>query len=162
MNDMIMSLYNIYCQRQDHCVREALEDIVKQQGYILETYEVPTNDDYILVVHRIQAKTQQKSKGLLPVFLQHGLLCSSADFLLKGGMAYTFADNGRDVWLGNFRGNVFSRRYPTQEDNYVEFNVNNRNFWSFSFDEHGKNLGLLQGVVLGKNIILDVPPSSLY
>ena len=34
LNNIIMFLYNAYCQRQDHCVREALVDIVKQQGYL--------------------------------------------------------------------------------------------------------------------------------
>ena len=77
-----MFLYDIYCQRQDRCVRQALQDIVKEHGYDLETYEVPTNDDYILVLHRIQGKPLQNSnRNLPPVFLQHGLLCSSADFL---------------------------------------------------------------------------------
>ena len=149
LNDALMYLYDIYCQRQDRCVRQALTDIVKSHGYELETYEVPTSDDYVLLVHRIQGKPEEGKtnkngkRSLPPVFLQHGLLCSSADFLLEGCMAYTFANSGRDVWLGNFRGNVFSRRHPGHHS--VGQKVNDRNFWFFSFDEHGKNFVLITG-----------------
>lgn len=139
LNDLVMFLYKIYCRRQHRSVQESLNYIVRKQGFYLETYEVQTNDGYILILHRIKRKTSQKSnKELLPVFLQHGLLCSSADFLLQDGMAYTFANSGRDVWLGNFRGNIFSRRYPCPRQDVVEQRINNRNYWSFSFDEHGK------------------------
>ena len=140
INGIIMLIYKYYCQREHSSVRETLEEIVKQQGYELETYEIPTNDDYILVLHRIQGKPGELQSGKYPVFLQHGLLCSSADFLLEGCMAYTFANAGRDVWIGNFRGNIFSRRYPSRKESVVEQRVNNRRFWHFCFDDHGKNL----------------------
>ena len=138
INGMIMLLYKYYCQREHFCVRENLENIVKHQGYELETYELPTNDNYMLVLHRIQGKSGEHQSNKYPVFLQHGLLCSSADFLLEDCMAYTFANSGRDVWLGNFRGNIFSRKYPSRKQSVVDQRVNNKNFWHFSFDEHGK------------------------
>ena len=44
-------------------------------------------------------------------FLQHGLKCSSADFVVGAGIALEFARRGHDVWLGNFRGNAHSRAH---------------------------------------------------
>ena len=153
LNGIIMLLYKYYCQREHFSVREKLEDIVKEQGYVLETYELPTNDDYMLVLHRIRGKSGENPPIQYPVFLQHGLLCSSADFLLEDCMAYEFANSGRDVWLGNFRGNIFSRRYPSRKQSVVEQRVNNKNFWHFSFDEHGKNTLKVSNEQSAKNFV---------
>jgi lysosomal acid lipase/cholesteryl ester hydrolase len=68
------------------------------------------------------------------VFLQHGFLCSSADWLVgsrSAALGFILADAGYDVWLGNFRGNTYSRRHLTLNPDLEEF-------WRFSFDEHGQ------------------------
>ena len=44
-------------------------------------------------------------------FLQHGLKCSSADFVVGAGLGLEFVRRGHDVWLGNFRGNAHSRAH---------------------------------------------------
>lgn len=59
--------------------------MIKQNGFPVEIHEVKTDDDYILTLHRIPGtKSQGYDKSLLPVFLQHGLMDSSAGWILRG------------------------------------------------------------------------------
>lgn len=116
--------------------------MIRNNGYHAEEYTMKTSDGYFLTLHRIPYGKKSPCLNeytLTPeckrpvVFLQHGLISSSADYLISGpenGLAYILADAGYDVWLGNFRGNTYSRRHET-------LSPNDREFWNFSWHELG-------------------------
>lgn len=102
--------------------------MVKREGYPAEAHVVVTDDGYLLTIHRIPGKP-----GSPAIFLQHGVLGSSADWVMLGkgkALAYLLADHGYDVWLGNFRGNTYSRAH-------VSLSYEDVKFWNFSWHESG-------------------------
>lgn len=67
------------------------------------------------------------------MFLQHGALLSSSSWIVlerEISLAYQFADKGFDVWLGNARGNTYSK-------NHINLTWESEKFWDFSFHEVG-------------------------
>ncbi|XP_030755573.1 lipase 1-like isoform X2 [Sitophilus oryzae] len=114
---------------------------LSQNGYPLETHHAQTEDGYILTLHRIphgrkeSASTDDKDRKP-PVFLMHGLLCSSVDWVILGpgkAMALMLADAGYDVWLGNNRGNTFSRNHVS-----LDPDRDSKTFYNYSYHEIGK------------------------
>jgi len=108
-------------------------DIIRCHGYPAKEYEVTTEDGYILTLHRIEhGKANAGDEFFRPVvFLQHDFLGSSADFVIQHhskSLGFILADNGYDVWMGNFRGNTYSRKHTS-------LNPNHRKFWDFTIDE---------------------------
>ncbi|KAF5285060.1 hypothetical protein FQR65_LT02373 [Abscondita terminalis] len=107
--------------------------IIRRHGYQSESHVVETSDGYLLTVHRIP-KNKIGQSGQQPVFIQHGLLSSSADFLITGdnkSLAFILSDLGYDVWLGNARGNTYSR-------GHVSLSTGSEEFWNFTFHEMAK------------------------
>ena len=117
-----------------------MQELVETQGYPLETHFVTTKDGYVLGIFRIphgravepesHFKTDAEA-ARPPVLLQHGLLDSSGTWAInfpQQSLAFILADAGYDVWLGNSRGNAFSR-------NHTGFSPSSAAFWDFSFDD---------------------------
>ncbi|XP_018561404.1 lipase member K-like [Anoplophora glabripennis] len=106
-------------------------ETIKRHGYPVLEYKVQTPDGYILTMFRIPRDDTKNPKAKYhPVYLQHGLVATCANFvgLGKNSLAFVLADAGYDVWLGNYRGNSYSQEH-------VNLTVYDEAYWDHSMDE---------------------------
>lgn len=88
-----------------------------------------TQDGFILGLQRIPRGRSEESKngGKQVVFLQHGFLADASTWVMDSAtesLGYILADSGFDVWLGNIRGNDYSRRH-------VKYKPSQSIFWNW-------------------------------
>ncbi|KAI1304655.1 Lysosomal acid lipase/cholesteryl ester hydrolase [Halotydeus destructor] len=122
--------------------------LITSRGFLAEDHRVITEDNYVITMHRIVSPFPANSKRK-PVLIVHGLMDTSADFVMNspGGFAlpdnvtkpdiptnnlgFALANRGYDVWLGNVRGNIYSQAHVTLD-------TGSREYWNFTFDHMTK------------------------
>ncbi|KAF2888079.1 hypothetical protein ILUMI_18094, partial [Ignelater luminosus] len=112
-------------------------ELIKKYGYPSDRHTVQTKDGYILEMHRIPYGKDGPSENRPAVYLQHGLLCSSADWVIAGPgkeFGYILADAGYDVWMTNVRGTKYSRKHVK-----LDPSKDAKKFWDFSWHEIAMN-----------------------
>ena len=121
----------IECNKHDPDCDYNITQIIQTKGYPCEEHKVITPDGYILGVFRIPHGRNSTTSGR-PVLLQHGLLDASVTWVMnfpEQSLGFILADAGYDVWLGNIRGNYYSRAHTKYNPDHDEA------FWDFSWDE---------------------------
>ncbi|KAJ7594622.1 triacylglycerol lipase [Mycena floridula] len=124
-------------ERRIHHARD-FEELCHIYGYRHEEHVVLTKDGYLLGLHRLPSKKgQQKthpgtSTGNPVVYLHHGLLMSSEVWVCltdeERALPFVLVEQGYDVWLGNNRGNKYSRKS-------LHYSPNSTKFWDYSMDD---------------------------
>ncbi|XP_053952249.1 lipase 3-like [Anastrepha ludens] len=111
------------------------DERIRSHGYPVESHTVETSDAYLLTLFRIpySHKLNNQNAYRPAILLQHGLFSNSDCWLSSGpdnSLGYLLADAGFDVWLGNARGNIYSRGNSN-------ITTSSPKFWKFSWHEIG-------------------------
>lgn len=113
-------------------------ELCKIWGYQFEEHVVLTKDGYLLGIHRLCTPKEtprtaiggQSNKPV--VYLHHGLLMNSEVWVClssaKRSLPFVLVELGFDVWLGNNRGNKYSKKH-------IRHDPKSKEFWNYSIDD---------------------------
>ncbi|GMT01710.1 hypothetical protein PENTCL1PPCAC_23884, partial [Pristionchus entomophagus] len=113
-------------------------EIIRYWGYPAESYDVVTEDGYILDLYRIPhgRYSEANSTCLRPAILMvHGLGVSASQYFLnppESSPAFILADQGFDIFLLNLRGTTYGKRHKTLTPGFGS------KFWQYTVDEISK------------------------
>ncbi|KAJ8591616.1 alpha/beta-hydrolase [Rhizopogon salebrosus TDB-379] len=123
-----------------YAIRKANDfgELCQYWGYTHEEHVLLTKDGYLLGLHRLPTKRWQRkrnpgtSTGKPVVYLHHGLLMNSEVWVCltdaERCLPFVLAEQGFDVWMGNNRGNKYSKKSVHHDPNSVKF-------WDYSLDD---------------------------
>lgn len=118
-------------------------ELCELYGYYAEEHVVQTGDGYLLGLHRLAWRRGEEDtrvnagagKGGLKkkvVYLHHGLMMNSEVWVSlterERCLPFELVERGYDVWLGNNRGNKYSKKS-------VHCAPTDQAFWNFSMDQ---------------------------
>ncbi|OAL51601.1 alpha/beta-hydrolase [Pyrenochaeta sp. DS3sAY3a] len=118
-------------------------ELCELYGYYCEEHIVQTGDGYLLGLHRlgwrqgeedIRVNAGDRGKGVKKkvVYLHHGLMMNSEVWVClterERCLPFELVERGYDVWLGNNRGNKYSKKS-------VHEAPTSSKFWNFSMDQ---------------------------
>ncbi|KAI0138208.1 alpha/beta-hydrolase [Hypoxylon sp. NC0597] len=116
-------------------------DLCAMFGYTAEEHVLQTKDGYLLGIHRLAWRKGEEDTKVNDgpasikkpvVYLHHGLLMNSEVWVCltdaQRSLPFVLVDRGFDVWLGNNRGNKYSKKSINYPPTSIEF-------WNFSIDE---------------------------
>lgn len=124
-------------------VRDAADfvELCRIWGYEAEEHIVQTKDGYLLGIHRLQWKKDEERHNVncgpesvrkRIAYLHHGLLMNSEVWVCltdeQRCLPFRLLERGFDVWLGNNRGNKYSKKS-------IHMSPTSIAFWDFSMDE---------------------------
>ncbi|KAF1960923.1 alpha/beta-hydrolase [Byssothecium circinans] len=118
-------------------------ELCELYGYYVEEHVVQTGDGYLLGLHRLGWRRGEEdtrvnagpNKGGVKkkvVYLHHGLLMNSEVWVClterERCLPFELVERGYDVWLGNNRGNKYSKKS-------INHAPTSNAFWNFSMDQ---------------------------
>ncbi|PPJ51295.1 hypothetical protein CBER1_07867 [Cercospora berteroae] len=116
-------------------------ELCELYGYLAEEHVVQTGDGYLLGIHRLAHRRGEEDQRVNSgpdsvekkvVYLHHGLMMNSEVWVCltekERCLPFMLVEQGYDVWLGNNRGNKYSKKC-------LHYGPTDIRFWNFSMDQ---------------------------